>query len=124
VHATDVDFIWVKEQNDSHNHHYHVVVFLNNDTYPNLGNFNNHRGNLSSRISQAWASALKVDYIDVVRLGLVHFCKNGCYWLDKNSASYNTNKSELFFRISYLAKLHTKYYGDHQNSFGCSRIKR
>lgn len=119
VHPSTVRHVWAKEKNESINDHYHVALFFNNDTYRGLGNVYFDDGNMAARIKKAWASALGVELFEVE--GLVYFPKSCVYQVDANSPSFLKKNSNLFERLSYLAKSETKNYGDRSNAFGCSR---
>lgn len=134
VHHTRVRYIWVKERDGADNFHYHVVIFLNRDSYFKLGRFKSNstslwddvfsesddqaRVNMSNRIHRALASALHRPVEEVI--GLVHFPQNAVYKIDFNSLQFNQQFSEVFKRISYFAKANTKFYGDSARNFGCS----
>lgn len=135
VHSCRLRYIWVKERSLSPNAHYHVVLFLNNDAFCTLGLMrrvqdyrNNHEEpcypasderNMVDRIRQAWASALDVSF--KTASGLVHIPRNATYHLDANDAEFDSQFSELFYRLSYMAKLDTKHFGDRSKNFGSSR---
>lgn len=119
VHKTALRYIWVREQNNSHSPHYHIVIFLNKDTYYGLGDYGGEGNNLANRIMRAWSNALNVDAFS--GRPLVHFPKNSTYRLIKNHASFAKEHKSLFYRLSYFAKTDTKQFGDMVNSFGCSR---
>ena len=48
VHPCHLRYVWVRERADANTDHYHVAIFLNNDTYNHLGNYNNNGKNLST----------------------------------------------------------------------------
>jgi hypothetical protein len=83
-----------------------------------LGDITATKGNTAARTKKAWASALGLELWEVE--GLVNFTNNGLFRLDTNSSSYQEGYHELFFAISYLAKIKTKQYGDGAKSYGCS----
>ncbi|WP_123422783.1 inovirus Gp2 family protein [Vibrio crassostreae] len=118
VRSCKVRYAWCKERSTSLSHHYHLVLLLNKDVYHSLGRFD-QKGNLSDMIKKAWCRALdiKADEGDT----LVHFPDNPTYWLEQNSDKFDQQVDSLFKRVSYLAKVETKLYGDRSRSFGCSR---
>lgn len=116
AHPTAVRYIWTKEYGTSHKPHYHVVLFLNRDTYSSIGDFKLGNNNLYNRINEAWASALGLHRDDCI--GLVHIPDNHCYHVYREDRESIGN---LFKRISYLCKSATKRYINHQRVFGCSR---
>ncbi len=121
VHNCRVRFVWVKERNDAQQPHYHVAIFLNKDTYHTLGEYLSFGNNLSSKIQNAWASALKVEFKDII--GLVHFPQDTpLYYLDVNAVNYEGKYHNVFKRLSYLAKIETKQYGSGRKNIGCSFI--
>lgn len=119
VHATSVKYIWAKEIYESLSPHYHLVLLVNADAYRSLGNMSYHGDNMINRIKQAWASALSIPEINCG--GLVHKPDNPTYKLDINANNFSQVYADVFYRLSYLAKLDTKNYGDHSRSFGCSQ---
>ena len=121
VHSCTLRYVWARERATVDKDHYHVAIFLNNDTYNRLGNFNVTGRNLSTKIVEAWTSALRLEDYDT--RGLVHFPKDTpVYYIDRNASDYPQKLGASFYRLSYLAKLETKHYGDRTRSFGYSRI--
>ncbi|WP_157807968.1 inovirus Gp2 family protein [Marinomonas sp. ef1] len=120
VHPNNLRYAWVRERDSSISDHYHCVILVNKDAYSILGNYDKWGGNMASRIKLAWVSALGGANTPIE--GLVHFPKNGTYYLDLNKEDYWKNYSDLFYRLSYFAKNATKCYGDGRRSFGCSRL--
>ena len=121
VHPCNMRYVWIKECANAAKDHYHVAIFLNNDAYNYLGNFNWGGNNLSSKIIEAWASALCLDAYSA--RGLVHFPQDKpVYYINKNTLDYPLTFNAAFYRLSYFAKLETKHYGDRSRSFGCSRL--
>ncbi len=120
VHPCRLRYIWVKERSEALQHHYHVLLLLNNDTYRRLGDFSAADGNMAARIKKAWASALMLPLQSLG--GLVHFPSNAEYRVNASSLGFDDEYKELFRRASYFAKAATKQYGGGSNSFGCSRL--
>ncbi|MCP3128812.1 inovirus Gp2 family protein [Shewanella sp. KJ2020] len=121
VHPSTQRIIWAKERACADTDHYHIAIFLNNDAYNYLGNYNRSGQNLSTKIVEAWASALGLD--DFSTRHLVHFPEDTpVYYIKRNANNYPQTFASTFFRLSYFAKLETKHYGDRTRSFGCSRI--
>ncbi|WP_144203410.1 inovirus Gp2 family protein [Shewanella sp. KCT] len=128
VHKSDVFYIWVREQGQDGKVHFHVCLFLNGNAYSSLGSFELGRNNLYNRIHKAWASALqKLCYwqesldVDDVH-GTIHFPLNGRYRLNRNEEGAEQQFEKLLYRLSYFAKVDTKYYGSRVRHYGCSRI--
>ena len=120
VHSCPVRYVWVKERHNALQDHYHVALFLNHDTYFTIGSYQHSGSNLGTKIVDAWTRSLWLEYH--LAGPLVHFpIHTPFYVLDKNAANFNINYQEAFHRLSYLAKVETKLYGDKNNSFGCSR---
>ena len=117
VHNTTLRYVWVREFT-SPKPHYHVIIFLNYDTYNTLGNFKNESAALSGMFKQAWASALQLP-LDIV-IPLIHVPKNPVTVLWPGDPSFNDNKNEMFRRASYLAKVQAKYYGGEGRNIGYS----
>ena len=121
VHPCTLRYVWAKERATADTDHYHVAIFLNNDTYHRLGNFNVPGRNLSTKIVEAWASAIGL--ASHAARGLVHFPKDmPVYYIDRNAPNYPQTLGDSFYRLSYLAKLETKHYGDRTRSFGSSNV--
>lgn len=120
VHECTLRFIWVREQDTSETPHYHVLLLFNADTYNCLGNFQAEQGNLAYRIRAAWASALGMRLSDTA--GAVHFPANSIYLLNSSSPSYVDDFNNLFYRVSYFAKVATKSYGSQARHFAGSRV--
>jgi len=93
---------------------------VNKDVYGILGDFGSEEGNMAARIKKAWSSALGSP--SLVIDALVHFSKNGTYYLDKIAVNKKEQEATLFYRLSYFAKNATKVYGTGKRSFGCSRF--
>ncbi|MEZ9267225.1 inovirus Gp2 family protein [Vibrio lentus] len=117
VRPTIVRFIWCRERNTSVDDHYHMVLFFNKEKFHKLGDWE-RRGTLAGMIREAWASALGMDYHNTD--GLVHFTKNGGYYLHQGTSEFSRQYEELFYRLSYLAKKETKHYGEGRRNFGTS----
>ncbi|MDO6528225.1 inovirus Gp2 family protein [Motilimonas sp. 1_MG-2023] len=121
VHETDLRYIWTKERSTAPQPHYHVVIFVNNDTYNVLGSPspNGVSENMATRIISAWASALNLEERDTK--GLVHFPENPTYRINHHQPGFDEAFKAVFYRVSYFAKAATKEYGNRTRSFGCSR---
>lgn len=112
------DYVWVKETGEINNKkYYHILLMTNKDIYKGLGNFNQDDVYLGILIQQAWCSAMNITYPE--NRYLVHFPENPTYWLNANSIENQI--LVLNERCLYLAKHHTKHYGDCERSFSCSR---
>lgn len=120
VHSCTLRYVWAKERAQACTDHYHVAIFLNNDAYSHLGNYNNLGRNLSTKIIEAWASALGID--EFVAKSLVHFPQEApIYYINRNKAESLETYKNAFYRLSYLAKLETKHFGDKTRAFGYSQ---
>ncbi|MFG0576518.1 inovirus Gp2 family protein [Shewanella sp. yb_14] len=120
VHPCTLRYIWAKERAEATTDHYHVAIFLNNDAYSHLGSFSRRGRNLTTKIIEAWASAVGLD--EDSSWGLVHFpTDTPVYYLNCNAADFSQEYESALYRLSYLAKLETKHYGDRTRSFGCSQ---
>ena len=118
IYPCRIRYIWAREQNVSHNWHYHCVIFLNKDIYCAVGNYKAKKGNMAAKIHKAWASALGIDISDA--RGLVEFC--AVFILDRNDLSNEMNLDPLFEACSYLAKVATKQFGDRTKNFSSSNL--
>ncbi|CNJ89820.1 Protein of uncharacterised function (DUF3296) [Yersinia intermedia] len=120
VHPCSLRYIWVREYNPSDVNkdrwHYHVVIFLNKDTYAYPGQYQTPNPNLVTMIRHSWCSALGIP----VGLGSsgVHIPNNPYYHL----TTTEIGKMEAFhYRLSYLAKMAGKETHDGYRNFGCSQ---
>lgn len=114
-------YAWVREVGEtSHKSHYHMVLFLNNDTFNGLGSYGEDATGLASLIKEAWLSALDLSHRPELWI-LARFPDNPLYYLDFNSNSYRVVYDQLVFRLSYFAKERTKDYSREERSFGCSQ---
>ncbi|EKN5094277.1 inovirus Gp2 family protein [Yersinia enterocolitica] len=114
-------YAWVREIGEtSHKSHYHMVLFLNNDTFNGLGSYGEDATGLASLIKEAWLSALDLTHQSEFWI-LARFPDNPLYYLDVNSTSYRVVYDQLTFRLSYFAKERTKDYSKEERSFGCSQ---
>jgi hypothetical protein len=121
VHPCNMRYIWARERAEADLDHYHVAIFLNNDAYHRLGDFNRIGQNLSNKIIEAWASALHLEGYHARQL--VHFPHDTpVYYINRNALEYPQIFNDALHRLSYFAKLETKHYGDRTRSFGCSRL--
>jgi len=119
VHPNTLRYIWAKEQCESVMPHYHLALLLNNDAYYTLGDYKTVQDNLAGRIYTAWARALNIEPVKAI--GLVHFPeRNPTYHLNANSCDFADSFNSIFIRVSYLAKFHTKHFGDRTKNFSCS----
>jgi len=103
----DVAYLWVREQETSINHHYHLCLWLN-------GNEVQHHKNVLDLAERIWA--YKVSMNPDVNNGLVHYCAidNYGHFIDngimlvRNSQDEQKNFSRIIYSSSYLAKTFTK----------------
>jgi hypothetical protein len=114
-HDTEVHYSWVREIGDRYkNEHFHLVLYLNGQTFQALGAVDIAAPGIYGMVSRAWASALKLTPTQAQ--GLVHVPPN-CIYAVLRGRPY----SGLFTRVSYFAKVNTKEYQDGIHAFGCSR---
>jgi hypothetical protein len=114
-------YAWVREMGEiNQKSHYHMVLFVNNDTFNGLGSYGEDGAGLASLIREAWLSALQLSHHSEYWT-LARFPDNPLYYLDVNSAGYKEIYDQLTFRLSYFAKERTKDYSREERSFGCSQ---
>jgi hypothetical protein len=113
-HRTKVHYVWTREFGQNGNPHYHCALFFNKQTFLGLGEFNPHSQSLYGMISSAWASALGME--GYLTDGLVSIPKNAVYKVRRDE-----RYDDLFYRVSYFAKLATKQFGLASHNFGTSR---
>jgi len=118
-HATNMHYVWVREFGEEGKPHYHCVLLFNKQTFRSLGEYNPQSNSLYSMIDNAWHSALGLE--KGLADGLVSIpsredSSSPIYWIRRNE-----DYSELFYRVSYFAKLPTKRFGLNSHNFGTSR---
>ncbi|MDC9511412.1 inovirus Gp2 family protein [Pseudoalteromonas sp. Angola-4] len=118
-HPCNIRYIWTREKNKAHQQHYHFVLFFNKDRYHCTGKINIESDNLFTRIAKAWASALSLPLDETMQLA--HLPQNAHYYLDVNNPNFTQDFHDLYYRLSYFAKLNTKRYGLGQRCFGYSQ---
>lgn len=116
VHRTNVRNIWCRESTKESRVHFHCCVLVNLQTYYKAGSYDGLSKGLAPMIQRAWASALGVSTGNLK--GAVHFTKNGLYRVQRGSDDFAETYQSLFWRLSYMAKLNTKVYGDGNRNFG------
>ncbi|MEZ8025469.1 inovirus Gp2 family protein [Vibrio sp. 1F255] len=125
-------YAWCKEIKNAKNHHYHLLLLVNKNNFRSIGDytrkkpFNGGCKHIYQMLVEAWSSALKIDIKDAHNLVFIpdnctYHIHRGKSESDLNNALCNEGFNELFRRVSYLAKLKSKKYGDGQRSFGSSR---
>ncbi|WP_108944160.1 inovirus Gp2 family protein [Shewanella halifaxensis] len=118
-HPLGFGYVWVRERNESHNWHYHLVLFFNKDAFAHIGAFDLNRDNMYSRIVGAWSSALGM--LDIEVKTSVHIPKNAISYLDLNSDEFYEQLDSFWQRFTYLAKVATKDINDFNRNIGCSQ---
>lgn len=118
----DFKYIWVRENDGSFHHHYHLVLLFDRDIYYPLGDCSpDNPSGLAAIIQKAWCSALKVSFPEYATL--VHFPDNCAYNLEGKNATLQDEKFIWALeRFLYLAKMRTKTVGDGFRNFGCSQL--
>jgi len=139
ANAPGLHFLWVREIGkygiDEGKPHYHFCLFINGHAYSSLGKYDFCQATLFSKVVHAWQSALEARFLQnpfVFSPSLVTFTQNGVKLLqrfqhdDPNMFNqfYGKDFRELFYRLSYFAKVDTKTINDGTRSFGSSRIPR
>lgn len=120
VRSCNLRYAWVREFCEDGKAHYHVVLFVNKDTFMSLGSYAENGRGLASLIQKAWLSALRISGFNEYRT-LVHFPENPRYYLNINANNFRQVYEDLSFRLSYFAKERTKSYSREIRSFGCSQ---
>lgn len=118
-HSCVLRGFWCIEQDSSSNPHYHVVLVLHEAFFGCLGQFKGNTRSLSHFIRLAWARVLGVSLSELG--GVVEFPDNGTYRIKRSDSHDCPVFQAMYYRVSYLAKLKTKHYGDYKKSFGASR---
>ncbi len=120
-------YVWVREQANSPQPHYHLALLLNRDAYYSVGDYGrlsaldlNYDVMLAGRIHKAWGIALGLDWKQA-RAG-VHFPRHPSSALIRTGLDFERQFQGVFFRLSYFAKLETKLQGDGLRNFGMSQI--
>lgn len=116
IWPTTLRFIWAREFGEiKGKKHYHVVLLVNRDTWCVPGDYNNP-DSLAGMIKQAWCSALQVDA--EAHAVLARFPKSPAAWL---TCGNDVQLQQALAQAAYLAKRETKFTGDGERNFGCSR---
>ncbi|MCL1145388.1 inovirus Gp2 family protein [Shewanella marinintestina] len=118
-HRLGFSYVWVRERHNSHNWHYHLVLFFNKDAFAYLGILDLNRDNMRSRLVEAWSSATGM--IDIEVKSLVHISNKDIKYLDSNSAEFYEQLNRLWQQLTYLAKVVTKDVNDGNRNIGYSR---
>jgi hypothetical protein len=119
VHKCELGYVWVREVGESCKPHYHVVILLNRNAYIGWSEYHPEATGVYGMIYRAWAAALGSE--DMFRGTGVFFPESGVYRIDRAPSPENSNRSEFLTRLSYLAKVDTKYYGWQRRNIGYSR---
>ncbi|EPX9553628.1 inovirus Gp2 family protein [Klebsiella pneumoniae] len=82
--------------------HYHIVLFVNNDTFKGPGSYKEGGTDLAPLIREAWLSALQLSHRPE-HWTLARFPDNPLYHLDINSPGYREVYDRLTFRLSKSA---------------------
>lgn len=125
THNTSVNYVWVYEYGEGGSYHYHLVLFLNHDTFRHPGTKTSPQQSspLINMIVEAWESALSISFHKA--WDLLTIPPNASYSLIATEwPEEDKIYCALFERLSYFAKLNTKVYGVNRNSYGCSRLPR
>ena len=101
----DLAYLYVREQNESINHHQHLCLYYD-------GNKVHHFQNVLEEAQRIWSLKLN----EPVNNGLVHYCtrnKDGSFidngiMLIRNGKDFNNNFSRIMYSSSYLAKTYSK----------------
>lgn len=118
VHDVNFKYAWAREgafQGDKP--HFHLLLLFNGHAFNTLGDFSDDHESLYNRIRAAWAKVLGLHVSEYG--GFVHFPKNGQYILDSME---HAQVGDLFYRVSYFAKVATKNFHDGCHVFGSSRL--
>lgn len=121
VHPTSIRYIWAREQTaDNSLPHFHMMIFLNKDTYFKLGNFKSTKMNLANKVRMAWFRVLLDEEVTpsfCIEKGLVHFPDKGEYHFGKGDEE---QYYKMLMRVVYLAKQDSKRRGEGYRCFGGS----
>ena len=112
MHEPGFRYLWARELGQDGHPHYHLLLLFNRDAYFTLGNMSSPEGNLYSKLSSAWASALDIEEYD--SRGLVNVA--GTFHLKSGE-----DIGPLFLAASYICKEHSKEFGAKHHAFGGSR---
>lgn len=97
-HRVDAKTIYVEEQKTGEHPHYHFVVIVN-------ANAKNKYYDIMQTTNELWMKT-----VNSYETGLVDYCnnyKNGII-IDRNSDNFNASYNEVFYQLSYLAKVQSK----------------
>ncbi|MFW1558572.1 inovirus Gp2 family protein [Vibrio parahaemolyticus] len=115
-------FIWCREIVTSEYPHYHVAVLLNGDVFQGIGPYDDLTGEyVSGMVAKAWASAIGLSVEQAS--SAIFFPNNGTYEINKrrDTETFYNQYNQAFYRVSYLAKLESKLFGNRGRNFDSSR---
>jgi hypothetical protein len=127
AHDPMLSYVWVREWDRADQPHFHVALLLNRDAYYSIGDYSklghhqDYHTMLAGRIIKAWSVALNLRWTEA---------KNGVTFPERPVSAlllrhhqYNQQLFGVFYRLSYLAKLHSKRRGDGRRNFGMSQLR-
>lgn len=117
VNWTDIHYAWARECGEDGRHHYHCVLMFNGASYNSIGELDIYGNGCYGRVCRAWAYALNIP-IDSTR-GLVEYPSDSAIMIHNNDTSAII---KWYSRVSYLAKVYSKVYGDRTRNWGMSKL--
>lgn len=109
-----IRYSWKREKVDSENHHYHILVIINNDLFWQPGH-TEAPNTLAWYVEHAWCETLGL--MKEPNIGLV-YSPPGCY----QRFNQRWDGVELPYFATYLAKEKSCYYNGGSRAFGTSKI--
>lgn len=116
----DPHYLWVREKNSSHNHHYHVVLFMNGNAiryFKDLGKLRETWARILNRYCGYAGDASKLIYppkgnvLGVLTRRGINVYRDDTYMIN-----------EMFEVCTYLAKVNTKEILRHVKIYGASQV--
>lgn len=101
--TSDLDYAWAREQYESVNPHYHLLILVDANVFRGVGRVNSKRRTIFKMVEEAWASALGYEVEDVS--GLIERCETPEMKIHKDDGE---KFAELLKMTSYLTKIYSK----------------
>lgn len=122
--GVDYHYVWVKEQNNSDNVHYHCVFIVDAERFTSSFRYN-------EKVKELWSSACS-DESCIAPFNLVHVANRKLFddyfdttILSKDEPYFEDTLDDCIYWLSYLAKVNTKLVnpGRGNRGFGSSLLR-
>ncbi|MEG3113528.1 inovirus-type Gp2 protein [Salinicola sp. 4072] len=130
-YATQLHYLWAREQVNSDKPHYHLMILLNKNAYDSLGCFAPDgngaysRNNLYHRMMRSWLKAMGFDHDDPRFKQLAHIGEDPVTEIPWSCVLHRDDwmaMNEAVYMASYLCKAYSKPFGQGVHVFDGSRL--